>query len=153
MKTEIVQSEIYIAQDGKKFESKTECADYEASLKKASTFNSLRANVDAIECIGNSYPPFGYSYVDDERYEYRWYKPKNQEEIEAINDFFGVSAEQVGEWIGIEIDGDYDSFTGREDVYIITSLESSIERLTHFYAAFGYDVKIKKGSADKGDGQ
>lgn len=148
MRIEKEPRSVYIAEDGKRFESKTECEDYERALERKNNFKALKGKVDAIECIENSYPPFGYSYVDDERYEYRWYKPKNQEEVDALNRFFNVDVgngdEAVGRWVGVEIDGDYDSYTGREDVYVISSLDDSVKKLTDFYAAFGYRVEVRR---------
>lgn len=158
MKTETVSRTVYVALDGRKFNDKSECVDYEAAINRASKFKILKAKVDAIECIENSYAPFGYSYIDDERYEYRWYRPKNQEEVDALNSFFNINIEcngsddkVIGEWVGVEIDGDYDSYTGKEDVYVISSLDSSIKKLVDFYAALGYDVKIEKTIDNKGD--
>lgn len=158
MKTETVSRTVYVALDGRKFNDKSECVDYEAAINRASKFKILKAKLDAIECIENSYAPFGYSYIDDERYEYRWYRPKNQEEVDALNSFFNINIEcngsddkVIGEWVGVEIDGDYDSYTGEEDVYVISSLDSSIKKLVDFYAALGYDVKIEKTIDNKGD--
>ena len=92
MKTETVSRTVYVALDGRKFNDKSECVDYEAAINRASKFKILKAKVDAIECIENSYAPFGYSYIDDERYEYRWYRPKNQEEVDALNSFFNINS-------------------------------------------------------------
>lgn len=43
------------------------------------------------------------------------------------------------------------AYTGEEDVYVISSLDSSIKKLVDFYAALGYDVKIEKTIDNKGD--
>ena len=70
-----------------------------------------------------------------------------------LNDFFNIDIECngsvekiIGEWVGIEIDGDYDSYTGKEDVYVISSLDSSIKKLINFYAALGYSIKVEKST-------
>lgn len=153
MKTEIISCPVYIALDGRRFNDKLECANYEIALNRASKFKFLKTKVDAIECIENSYAPFGYSCIDDERYEYRWYRPKSQEEVDVLNDFFNIDIECngsvekiIGEWVGIEIDGDYDSYTGKEDVYVISSLDSSIKKLINFYVALGYSIKVEKST-------
>lgn len=151
MKTETVTTTIYTAKDGRRFKDRGECEAYEVELNRTDSFSALKAKVDAIECLENSNAPFGCGYVDDERYEYRWYRPKNFEEVEALNSFFSITVQQdkniaeiVGKWVGIEIDGDYDEYTGKEDVYNVTALDRSNEMLVKFYAALGYDVKIEK---------
>lgn len=143
--------EVYVAQDGRRFNDEEECAAYEAKLTRANGFNALKEKVDAIECIENSYAPFGYGFVDDERYEYRWYRPKNYEEVMALNTFFNVAVEQddtiadvIGEWVGVEIDGGYDAYTGEEDTYDMPKIVLANENLVKFYAELGYDVKIRK---------
>lgn len=146
MKTET--RNVYLADDGTEFINKDECEEYEAELKSKNDFYSLKAQVDAIECIECGLAPFGCSYVDDDRYEYRWYRPKNVEEVSALENFFHIpafeGAEIVGEWVCIEIDGGYDEYTGVEDVYIAYEFENSNESLVDFYAKLGYDVEIKK---------
>ncbi|MBD5130300.1 MAG: hypothetical protein HDT43_10350 [Ruminococcaceae bacterium] len=151
MKPLQVTTTVYVADDGRQFEDKNECQTYEAELNRASSFSALKAKVDTIECLENGKAPFGYSYIDDERYEYRWYRPKDLGEVEALNSFFKIkverdwdAAEVVGEWVCVEIDGDYDTYTGKEDVYITTAFEQSNKDLLEFYAALGYDVKIEK---------
>lgn len=151
MKSLDVTTTVFVAEDGRRFKDKDECRTYEAELNRANSFGALKAKVDEIECLENGKAPFGYSYIDDERYEYRWYRPKDLEEIKALNDFFkikverdGDAAEVVGEWICVEIEGDYDTYTGKEDVYITTAFEHSNEELVKFYAELGYEVKIEK---------
>lgn len=138
---------IYIADDGKKFDDKDECEEYEAELKRKSSFSRLQAVVDKIECIELGEAPYSMYYVDDDKYEYRWYRPKTIEEVSALNDFFHIEleiSEAVGEWVCIEIDGGYDYYSGEEDAFITNDLKCSNESIVNFYARLGYDVEIKK---------
>lgn len=152
MRTETVMRTVYIAQDDKRFDTELECMDYEMRLERKNNFKALKAKVDAIECIEDSSAPFGYSYVDDERYEYRWYRPKNYAEVMALNSFFNIAVEQgessvadvIGEWVGVEIDGGYDGYSGKEDTYDMPKIAHMNERLEKFYAALGYAVKVQK---------
>lgn len=147
MKIKEETRKVYIALDNTEFEDEASCAAYEEELAKKNNFYALQAKVDKIECIECGEAPFSLYYVDDERYEYRWYRPKSIEEVSALNDFFRISLEasgMVGEWVCLEIDGGYDGYTGVEDVYITTDFNDSSEHIVDFYAQLGYDVEIKK---------
>lgn len=140
--------EVYEARDGKTFETREACEQYESELKKAESIAQLRQSVDAIEHILSSCAPFGYGYVDTERYEYCWFKPKNVEEVINLFNFFDVHIDEpfsryTNEWYGFEIDGDYDYYTGSEDVYFLGSPEDSLQQLKEFYASFGYKISIE----------
>ncbi len=138
---------VYVAFDDTKFEDEASCAAYEEEITLKMNFDTLQAKVDKIECIECGEAPFSLCYVDDDRYEYRWYRPKNIEEVSALNDFFRISleaSEMVGEWVCIEIDGGYDDYTGVEDVYITIDFDVSNEHIVNFYKQLGYDVEIKK---------
>lgn len=69
----------------------------------------------------------------------------------ALNCFFNIAIEQgetiadvIGEWVGVEIDGGYDAYTGEEDTYDMPKIACANERLVKFYATLGYDVKIQR---------
>ncbi len=151
MKVEIISCKVYIAHDGKRFDNEEECIEHEMWLERTNRFAALKAKVGAIECLIDTYAPFGYSNADYEWYEYCWYRPKNYEEVAMLNSFFNVSigqgeeiADIVGEWVGVEIGGGYDTYTGEEGTRAVGMLDSSNRILVDFYAALGYDVKIKK---------
>lgn len=151
MRVEIEKREVYVAEDGERFTIKMDCERHDAAVKRKNTFADLKAKVDAIEHIENSCAPFGYGYIDEERYEYLWFRPKSVEEVETLNEFFSTSVElgrtlleTVGEWVGIEIDGGYEGYTGKEDVYPINTPDNSVEMLARFYSSLGYDIEIKK---------
>lgn len=148
MKTSTITTIIYTAEDGTTFTDKKLCEDYEAALEHENSFKTLKAIVDGIKCIEDGEAPFGNSYVDSERYEYRWYKPKNIDEISALNKFFNLSPDNeipknnVGEWFCIEIEDGYDNYTGNEDVYYEDDFDSSFAHLVEFYERLGYKVSI-----------
>ncbi len=151
MKVKSVSRKVYVANDGKKFESEADCLAYEAHLERENDFIAFKKKVDEIECIENTHAPFGSGYVDEDKYEYRWYRPKSYEEVITLNTFFNTEVEQgetiadvIGEWVGIEIDGGYENYTGQEDVYCLDTISKSTECLIEFYASLGYDVKIQK---------
>lgn len=142
---------IYVADDGKTFYSENECANYEMALKFKNDFAALKAKVDEIEFIEDGRALFGSDYIDEERYEYRWFRPKNIEEVAALQNFFHLSidllrniSEILGEWLCIEIDGGYDEYTGDEDVYLTDDFNEANENLAAFYKKLGYDVQITK---------
>lgn len=151
MKAKTITRTVYEATDGQRFMTEKECKAHEVELNHAKHITELREQVDEIECIDEGCAPFGYGYSDVERYEYRWYRPKTVAEVEALNSFFNVTVQQdgepadiVGEWVCVEIDGDFDGYTGKEDAYIISALEQSTEKLVNFYAELGYEIKIEK---------
>lgn len=142
---------VYIANDGKRFFAEKDCKAYEEELNRAGSFVAMKSKVDTIECIENGPAPFVCDYVDEERYEYRWYRPKTCDEVEALNNLFRVDvtmgdgiADTVGEWVCIEIDGGYDDYTGEEDVFAIAPIDYLIERFAVFFKSLGYKVEIKK---------
>lgn len=142
---------IYVAEDGMKFSDERKCAEHELWLKRVADFEALRAKVDEIECIECDEAPFGSYYVDDDKYEYRWYRPKTVEEVYTLNMFFNNAfdkfkdvSEIIGEWICIEIYGGYEDYTGKEDVFPMNWLDEANESLVTFYEKLGYDVKITK---------
>lgn len=151
MKATQITTTLYVAEDGRRFKDRGECEDYEKGLNRKNIFAAMKAKVDEIESIEYGAAPFGYGYVDADRYEYRWFRPKTPGEVEALNSFFNIDvrigdgiADTVGEWICIEIDGDYDTYTGKEDVYVASSASNSVSKVTEFYGKLGYGVKVEK---------
>lgn len=140
--------EVYEARDGETFETREACERHESELIKAENIAQLRQGVDAIESIRDSQAPFGYDYVDTERYEYCWFKPKNSKEVADLFTFFGMQIDEpisncVNKWLGFEIDGGYDNYTDTDDVYFLGSPEDSFQQLKEFYASFGYKISIE----------
>lgn len=145
MKTLQKSITVYVSDDGKQFMSEEGCKAYETKLDRAKSFAEMKAKVDAIEHIENGEAPFGCGYIDVERYEYRWFRPKTTEELKALAEFFDIDVgDAVSEWVCIEIEDGYDDYTGAEDVYAIMTLDCSIDRLTKALAEFGYSLTIKK---------
>lgn len=139
---------IYEANVGKTFESKEACQQYESEPVKLESLAKLKQKVDKIEHILNSCAPFGYSYVDTERYEYCWFKPKDSQEVADLFTYFNIDMNESSDtyenkWLEFEIDGDYDDYSGAEDVYFLGSPEDSFQQLKEFYASCGYKIGVE----------
>lgn len=98
---------IYIADDGKEFKTQKECEKYENNLLLV----QLEEKAMAIKHI--SFTPV----LVDNDHEYKWFYVTNQEELNAIQDYYNNSYPSYGinyedivfpEWVGIEegYDGD-----------------------------------------------
>ncbi len=140
IKTEV---EIFAAEDGKEFTTQLDCEKYEQKLRLERQLNEVKK----IEKADINIAPMGYSYVDSNRYTYAWFKPKSEQEIAALNKFFGlvseISSNSIGEWVGIEFEGgpDIEDFEG--DAYVL-ELDISLNKTVEFYTALGFTVEISK---------
>lgn len=77
--------EIYQAFDGKKFDKREECEEYEEKAQKLKT----RLHKMRIDELEGMMPCDG-----DEHYEssdYSWYKVNNADEVEFLNDYYNLS--------------------------------------------------------------
>lgn len=149
MKTSTITTTTYTAEDGTTFTDKKMCEDYESELNHKNILANLTAIINKIECVEDGKAPFGYYYTDSERYEYRWYRPKNTDEILALNEFFDLVTKEneitetaIGEWICIEIEGGYENYAGEEETHYVGELDVTIAHIVEFYAKLGYKVTI-----------
>lgn len=133
----VVEYKSYVAKDGNEFDSEKDCLDYERTLRE----QELEAKLNDIEENKDAYmwtPLDGSEYV--EYHDYRWFRPKNMEEVEILNEVFKLSylpldEAAVNHWICLEITDDdaYDS-----------CLDNSLDHIQAFLDKFGYDVTITK---------
>ena len=127
----------YVAVDGTEFKRREDCYTYEDELKRKELESCLKNIEESLEAEGYT-PLDGCEYY--EYHSYRWFRPKNIEEIKVLNDFFGISYGEldetnVGEWVCIE-ESDNDAYTA--------NLKDSIEHIQTFLSKFGYKVTIEK---------
>ncbi len=140
IKTEI---EVFAAEDGKEFKTQTECETYERNLRSERLLNEVKK----IEMANIDMPPMGYETTDTDRYTYAWFRPKSEQEIIALNEYFelgwNIDAGGVGEWVGIEFEGgpDIEDFEG--DAYAM-EFDLSIDKTIEFYTALGFTVEISR---------
>lgn len=133
----VVEYKSYVAKDGKEFNSETDCINYERQLRAQeleAKLNDIEENTDA-----EGWTPLdGGEYM--EWHDYRWFRPKNMEEVEVLNEVFKIAyipldEAAIGQWICLEIADD--------DIYD-TYLENSLDHIHAFLDKFGYDVTITK---------
>lgn len=140
-----------VADDGTKFDTKSDCEECEAEQAKDKSFFALKAKVDTIECLETECAPFGASFVDDDRWEYRWYRPRTIEEVKALESFFNLDIGRyyeissiLGEWICVEIDGGYEDYTSHNDAYFVDTQKDAGTKFVEFCNKLGFDVTIVK---------
>ena len=145
--------EFFAAEDGKEFTTAIACELYEKGLRaERLAAEKLVDEVKKIERADIDMPPMGYGSSDVDRYTYSWFKPKSEQEIAALDEYFrldeNISSDYIGKWIGIEFEGgpDIEDFEG--DAYLL-ELDVSLKRTVEFYEALGYCVEISK--ADTGE--
>lgn len=144
---------IYVAEDGKEFKTGAECKEYENILNSERESATLAEVINGIEKADTDEAPFGYGYVDTDRFAYATYKPKTVEEIEALEKAYrltnSISRDIVGKWICLEFeDNDDNNFPKDGDCYDI-EVEPSFEKFGNYCAALGYKFTITK--VDDGD--
>ena len=138
VKTEVVVQEVkrYIAEDGKTFLNEDDCLKYEKGLARA----RLKEKLDKIE---RCYEAWGMTPLDGcehmEYHDYKWYRPKTEEEASVLNEWYeieyGIDNEEIGQWICIE-ECDDSSWS--------YALSYSIMRVKELFGLLGYDVTITK---------
>lgn len=134
-----VEVTTYIAVDGKEFKSLDDCYQHEDNLKKKELESCLNGIEENLAAEGFT-PLDGCEYY--EYHNYRWFKPKNIEEVEVLNDYFGLAygpldKDDIDEWVCIE-ETDDDAYTAY--------LRDSIRQIQTFLSLFGYKVTIEKSN-------
>lgn len=137
-----VEVQTYVADDGTEFKHLNDCYQHEDNLKKQELEACLKGIEENLAAEGFT-PLDGCEYY--EYNNYRWFKPKNIEEVEALNNYFNIvygriDKDDINEWVCIE-ESDY-------DVYI-AHLRDSVEQIQKFLSLFGYKVTIEKENGGK----
>ena len=128
----------YVADDGTEFDHEGTCRryEYEKALEKLSVIEQCAdiegcPNFDGGECY--------------ESHGYTWYRPKNEQEIEMLNnaydnpyDNYGqFNNDMIGEWVCVETDD-------ADDFLWVTTLNNGIRYAKHILEKLGYDITITK---------
>lgn len=159
--TKEVLRRVYVAKDGKTFPYERDCLNHEERLDEIEKFTVLKERADKIECIKDGKAPFGCHFVPEDIYKYewhkhnyRWYRPKNCDEIDTLNKFFGINIQKdtnekdpfdiVGEWICIGTDSDYETYDDACEAHAQIVSKESNKDIVEFYEKLGYTVEIKK---------
>ncbi|MCX4256449.1 MAG: hypothetical protein OSJ54_05930 [Oscillospiraceae bacterium] len=133
----------YVADDGTEFKNEKDCQNYETRINR----ENLLAALEKIERADLNMAPPGTSYVDTERYSYVWFRPQNRQEINTINAYFGLNFDEkhIGDWIGVEVEGDYDDYDNSSDCWTLDYREGYVAT-KEFFEALGYKVLIEPSS-------
>ncbi len=133
-KTEMVEKSVnkYEAFDGKLFDYYSDCEEYEQE--------KLEEKLVAIEQCEEleGYAPFGCGESND-NHGYKWFRPKNEEEIAILQEVYGEDARiwesDIGKWICVEIsDGDAWSY----------DLHDMIDYARKVLDKLGFDMTVTK---------
>ena len=123
---------VYIADDGTEFKYRGECLTYEWEKFKKPLLEKLQKCDEA-----SGMPNCNGGYVSDCN-GYDWYFIRNQEDVDILNDVFGVdiSDTHIGEWVCIETDEGCDTW--------FTPAREGVQYATELLTKLGYKVEITK---------
>ena len=123
---------IFIANDGKEFVDRLACQHYEKEL----TFKKVNEIIEKADLDSPNFDG-GENY---ESHNYRWYRPKNKEEILLLINAYGeevnIGITDIGKWVCIETDCS-------DDYVWITTLEDGINYARSILDKLGFDMEIK----------
>ena len=124
---------VFVAEDGKEFNSEAECRNYERDNRKEILLSKLKECKEASGYIG-----FGDMYGSED-HDYRWFYMRSEEDVENLKEAFGFSdydmgCVNIGDWVCVEstYDDDY-----------ITTLYNGIDYVQRLLGHLGYDIEIK----------
>lgn len=146
MKTKIVieKREVthYVAEDGTEFKTEKDCLNYEVGKNR----EKLLSDFEKIERADLNMAPPGLSYVDTERYDYIWFRPKDKCELDVLNKYFGLKFPEkcIGDWVGVEVEGNYDDYDSlsSDDCWTL-DYKGAFIAAKEFFEALGYKVTIE----------
>lgn len=136
IKKRVVESRMvskYIAEDGKEFDNSLACEIYETALFRQ------RANEQVEFCRELDDHPPCYGNEDYDSREYRWYKPKNREDVQILKAAYEdglFSDSDIGRWICVEL-----TTYGR---CRSTALNDCMEYLNKILVPLGYEMTVQK---------
>ena len=136
-KTEIkeitTQVKVFIAFDGTEFENRDECERYEEEQQ-------CKLIQDIEQCrAADGFCGFDGNQHNEDNF-YSWFKPKNADEIERLNQCFSGLAlitDDIGQWVGIEFNDSYECCS-------VSYLDSCISYAMNMLKKFGFDMNINK---------
>lgn len=154
----IITVETFKAYDGRVFNTEADCLKHEATINKNTrrkeAFNVIKEMETAM--VGDKIMNFaspGNEYVNCDSYSYPWYKPKNELELHALEDYFEISLDAacINSWINIESQYDIENFdegNPSDDNYFGSLFSTSVESLETFFKALGYTMALCKIQED-----
>ncbi len=130
---------VFVSDDGTEFEYLEQCIAYERKQQ-------LKEIEQIEQCPEAEYQPNFNGSENMEFHEYKWFRPKNSNEIELLNLYAGENAciddTSIGKWVCVEIG---------EAVWIST-LDEGIEYVKTLLGNLGFDITIsEKRKADSDD--
>lgn len=131
-KIELVKkaTKVFVAYDGKEFERKIDCLEYEREQKLKSVEHLKIRELEDV-------PPINCEEVRDD-YTYTWYKVNNKEEFDLLNDCYDGSLSQVNSYPEIIcVEEDYDGYTWN---YYLSDMFKHTEQ---FWKDLGYTVSFE----------
>ena len=146
-KTELIPQvrTIYIAEDGTEFPYSSSCKAYEDDLKRKQGMEAI-AKIETCDALKNCMSFDGGLYYSEDDRTY-WYRPKNEDEIEKLNDAFcgayyrDFETSMVGKWLCVNVDSD-------DDLSSITTLDEMITYASDVLSKLGYDLTVTKRGGD-----
>lgn len=131
--------DIYIAVDGKKFNTKVDCENYERELEDA----KLRAEAEKFEIkeLEDTYPLDTDGQEIQENHCYKWYKVNNAEELNTVAIFHNADFGEFKTYpqtICVEYEYYHDEFRW---IYSLSDMKQST---VEFWKKHGFDVEFKE---------
>ena len=123
----------YVAEDGKRFLTAEECAEYENHQ------NFLKSKLEGIESAIEIENSANFDGAENyESHSYYWYRPKSVDEIFYLEKYYGCHIHEsvVGEWICIEKDDGGDAWYSR--------LEDGMHYVRTLLQSLGYEITVKE---------
>lgn len=138
---------VYIAEDGTEFPHKSLCQSYENQLWRKRGMEAI-TDIETCDALKNCMSFDGGLYYGEDDRTY-WYRPKNEDEIEKLNDAFcgayyrDFEASMIGKWLCVKVDSD-------GDLMDITTLDESIAYASDILSKLGYDLTVTKRGDNNG---
>lgn len=137
---EIIQTtNTYIAIDGKEFDNKIDCENYEKELESA----KLRAEAEVFELkeLEDTYPLDAEGGEVPEGHCYKWYKVNNTEELNKVANLYNADFGEFKTYpqtICVEYDYYYDEYRW---IYTLSDMQ---RQTIGFWKKHGFDVEFKE---------
>jgi len=139
-----VETTIYVACDGMEFISREECIKYEREWFNQNLLEKLE-KIETCDALDDYMPFDGREHQENNTF--RWYRPKNKEEIAILQEIynpssiFALSEDFINQWICIESEWADLPDPGESWVY---TLDDCIEYMSRSLKRLGYLIEIKE---------
>lgn len=141
---------MYEAFDGTKFDTVTECCEYEKQKEKE-RIEKVKADVENLRkmALPHYMIPLGEHSLDPENWWFSWFKVNNDKEAELLDEY--VRCENVSELnypAYVCVESYYDFFQNEEKGYIggeyAVTLDQCINEAKFFFEQFGLEMTLTK---------